>query len=44
MLHHEMFKIFLCLVTFFPVARCYFQRRFGKQHAFDFVKVFYIQA
>src|SRR5258707_7553441 len=40
MLHHVMFKIFLCLVTFFPMGGCYFQRRLGKQHAFDFRQIF----
>src|ERR1700730_1057724 len=36
MLHHEMFKIFLCLVTFFPMEGCYFQMALGKQYSLDF--------
>src|ERR1700692_796323 len=41
MLHHEMFKIFPCLVTIFPVGGCYFQGQLGKQQAFIFRQRFF---
>jgi hypothetical protein len=36
MLLHEMCKILLCMVTFFPIGGCYFQRPFSEQNAFEF--------
>jgi hypothetical protein len=40
MLHHEMFKIFLCQVTIFLFGDIYFQGALGKLHVLDLRQTF----